>query len=566
MLKIKITVPLLFLVMAGNMLMAQNIDQGKKFLYYERYNSAKDVFSNLVSANPNNFDAVYWLGQTYIDMEDTASAQDLYQKTLQANPNIPLLMVGMGHVELLQNKTSDARNRFETAISLTKGKDANILNAIGKANVDAKAGDTAYAVEKLKMAADRDKKNPDIFLNLGDAYRRMTDGANAQISYQNALALDPKNARASFMIGRLYQTQGISQEQYYMKYYNDAMTEDPNFAPVYFWLYDYYYRRDVNKSRDYLTKYTGVADADPKNCYYQASILYASQLYQDAITKSDECITAGGSNPYPNLYGLKAYSYDKLGDSANAKTFFDTYFQKQNPEKLGPNDYATYAKVLLKFPGNEQIASAYVDSAVSRDTLESNKIDYITSIASNYAAAKNSASAGAWYAKILGVKKNFGKVDLYNAAYNSYIGGNCKTADSIYAIYSEKYPDEIYGYKWRARANECLDSTRAQGLANPYYEKVISLAEADTAKEKVKSDLIAAYNYMVAYQYNIKNDIPSALSYVDKILAVDPTNEGALKNQGALKAALTPKPKAKPQQATTTKEKVTPTKVKTKTK
>ena len=49
--------------------------------------------------------------------------QKLYQKTLQANPNAPLMMVGMGEIGITEGKTNDARNRFETAISLTKKKD-----------------------------------------------------------------------------------------------------------------------------------------------------------------------------------------------------------------------------------------------------------------------------------------------------------------------------------------------------------------------------------------------------------------------------------------------------------
>jgi tetratricopeptide (TPR) repeat protein len=561
--KFKITALVLSLILSGNMLFAQNIDEGKKFFYYEKFNSAKDVFSKLVNANPNNVDAVYWLGQTYLQLEDTASAKALYQKTLQANPNAPLIMVGEGEVELLENKANDARNRFETAISLTKGKDADVLSAVGRANIDAKGGDSLYAIEKLKQAADRDKKSPEILVNLGDAYRKIPDGANAQIAYQNALAINPNYARASFMIGRLYETQGVSQEQYYMKYYNEAIAKDANFAPVYFWLYNYYYRRDVNKSRDYLTKYISLADPDPKNCYYQASILYASKMYKESIAKSDECITAGGTNPYPNLFGLKAYAYDKMGDSVNAKKFFETYFQKQKPEKFGPNDYATYAKILLKFPGNDSIAANYADKAVALDTLETNKVDYITAIAANFAAAKNYAQAGNWYSKILGIKKNYGKIDLYNAAYNFYQGDSCKAADSIYALYIQKYPDELYGYKWRAKSNECIDSTRAQGLANPYYEKVISLAEADTAKEKVKPDLISAYNYMVAYYYNIKNDKETAISYINKILAVDPTNAAAFKN---LKELTAPPPLNKKNKTHTTKEKVTPTKTKAKAK
>src|SRR5688572_12265851 len=279
--KLKITSSVLSLLIIGNIIFnqnvfAQNIDEGKKFIYYERYNSSKDIFSKLVNANPNDIDAVYWLGQTYLGMEDTASAKALYQKTLQANANAPLLMVGVGHIELLENKTNDARNRFETAISLSKGKDAKVLHAIGRANVEAKAGDALYAIEKLKLAAERDKKNADIHVTMGDAYRKLTDGANAQISYQNALAINPNNARANFMIGRIYETQGFSQEPIYMRYYNDAIAKDPQFAPAYSWLSTYYYKRDINKAKEYLDKYIAVADADAKNCYYQASFLYAS--------------------------------------------------------------------------------------------------------------------------------------------------------------------------------------------------------------------------------------------------------------------------------------------------
>ena len=157
--KIKITSLVLTVLLCSNSIFAQSIDEGKKFWFSERYNSAKNIFSQLVTSNPNNSDAVYWLGQTLIEQEDVDGANALFQKSLQANPNVPLLLVGMGHVQLLQNSANDARNAFETAINLSKGKDANVLNAIGRANVDAKAGDVAYAIEKLKLAAEKDKKN-----------------------------------------------------------------------------------------------------------------------------------------------------------------------------------------------------------------------------------------------------------------------------------------------------------------------------------------------------------------------------------------------------------------------
>src|SRR6201994_3294093 len=70
-----------------NVAFAQTVDQGKKFLYYQRYKSANDVFDKILASNPNNIDAVYWEGQTLLAMKDSAAAGDLYSKALQTNGN-----------------------------------------------------------------------------------------------------------------------------------------------------------------------------------------------------------------------------------------------------------------------------------------------------------------------------------------------------------------------------------------------------------------------------------------------------------------------------------------------
>ena len=59
-------------------LFAQSLDEGKQFIYYERFNSAKDVFEKLVTANPKNEEAAYWLGQAYIGLEDVTNAKQTY--------------------------------------------------------------------------------------------------------------------------------------------------------------------------------------------------------------------------------------------------------------------------------------------------------------------------------------------------------------------------------------------------------------------------------------------------------------------------------------------------------
>src|ERR1035437_5064605 len=82
--RFKIFTLLFALLLAGNMLFAQTIDDGKKLYTYERYNSALTAFNTLVSANPTNVEAVYWLGQTMIANNNAAGAKDLYQKTLRS--------------------------------------------------------------------------------------------------------------------------------------------------------------------------------------------------------------------------------------------------------------------------------------------------------------------------------------------------------------------------------------------------------------------------------------------------------------------------------------------------
>jgi tetratricopeptide (TPR) repeat protein len=531
------------LILMGNILFAQSIDEGKKFLYYEKFESAQNVFQQMLTKDPNNVDAAYWLGQVYLqntDYIDTAAAKALYQKTLQANPNSGLIMVGIGEIELMEGKTNDARNRFETAINLTKKKEmADILLAVGRANVDAKAGDAVYAIDKLKQAAERDKKSSEIQNELGDAYRKIIDGANATIAYQTALDLDPKNARASFMIGRIYETQGYGQEPIYMRYYNDAISEDPKFAPVYYWLYTYYYQRDVNKAREYLNKYVAVADQDSKNCYAEASLYYVSKLYDEAISKADACIATAGAKPFPNLFGLKAYAYDKKGDSLNAKKSFEEFFAKVNPDKIGPNDFATYGKVLLKFPGQDSLAAVYVDKAVALDTVPEKKLGYVKDIAKSLYDAGKFLEAGKWYGKVLDVDHNYGKVELFYAGYSDYRGGNYKSADSVFKLYQQKFPEDLYGWYLGARSKEGIDSTGALGLAKPDYDKIIQIADTIADKASIKDKLIPAYRYMVAYNYNIKHEKDSAIVYNDKILEVDPTDATALKTKDALESQKT---------------------------
>ncbi len=561
--KMKTLILVFITIFFSSAIFAQSLEDGKKFLYYERYKSAKEVFQKLAAGNDEA--STYYLGQAMIGLEDIAGAKALYLQKLSATPNSPLLLAGMGHIGLLEG-SSDARSRFDAAASMAVGKRIDVLNAIGAPNSDPeiKNGDAGYAVEKLTQAtAIKGFKDAEVLVNLGDAYRKNSDGGNAIKSYDAALALNPNYARAIYRKGRLYQSQGITQEPLYLSFYNDAIAKDAKFAPVYSTLFNYYYESNVNKAADYLEKALAVSDDDPNACYKRASIKFAQKLFTEAIAKSDECIAASGGNPIPNLFGLKAYAYARLNDTTNAKNFFEQYFSKQVPAKIGAGDYSTFATILLKFAGSEQKAGEYIDKAVALDSLEANKITYLKQIATAYKSQNKLLEAANWYNKILGVKKNCTISDLYNAGYNYYRASKYDSSISVFNKYVAKYPEDMFGaYMIAKNIAASSDSTMVKGEAATAYLKSIEIGEKAVDKNKVKDYLIGAYSYMMQYSFNIKKDQAAAISFADKALALDSTDAQLIKSKEFVTknspTAPTTKPTT-PKATTTTPKKATNT-------
>ena len=537
-----------------NVAFAQSVDQGKKFLYYQRYKSAKDVFDKILASNPNNIDAVYWQGQTLLGMKDSVAAEELYSKALQTNGNAPLLLVGMGNIELRKGKTQDARQRFETAISLTKAKDINVLNAVADANDDAKDGDATYAIEKLNLATQiKNFNNPDTYLLMGDAYRKLIDGGNAVQSYTKALTLDPKLAEAKWKIGKIYLTQ--NNKEYFLPAFEEAVTMDPNYAPALYDLYFYYFNRsEVAKATQYLDKYIAVSDPSPSVDYDRTSMLWLDNKFDAAIAASKAVIASQGDKADLRYYKLIAYSYDSKGDSVSALDFMKQYFAKQKPEGFIPRDYSYLAQFEAKFPNDSLDVIKNYTKAINMDTSTIERNDILKEAIDRLKKIGNKGAYANLQGLAYSLNKNPNQTDLYNWGFAHYSAGNYKTADSIFCgIYETKYPTEIFGYLWCAKSTLAEDdSLNSKGLAVEPNIKLAAMARAldSTAKAangpdsiKYRSQAVNAYFFLASYYNDNKKDKASAIFYLEQILVVDPTNATAPKFIAILKK---PAPAARP--------------------
>ncbi|PWU02624.1 MAG: hypothetical protein C5B52_05250 [Bacteroidetes bacterium] len=534
-------------VLLCNIVFAQTVDEGKKFLYYERFKSAKEVLEKVVASAPTNAEAAYWLGQVLIEMKDVPGAKAVYQKALQANGSNPMLLAGMGHIELLENKGNDARQRFETAISLTKAKDVQVLNAVGHANVDAKeTGDPKYAIEKLNLAtALKGMKEPAVYINLGDAYKNQADGGGAVTAYQNALTIDPKYAEAKYKIGKIYWTQGPTQASIFLQNWNDAVALDPAYAPAYHELATYWFFRDINKSKDYFFKYKANTDFTPSVEAEEISLIYGSGDFKGAIAKADEKIQKEGANADAKLFRVKGYAYDKLGDSIQALSSMEQFFAKAPQDQVMPDNYVKMAEISAKFPDKANQADDYFNKAIAADTLVANRVDYANAAVNMYKKTGNEPKIAEWYTRILTLKPTYSKSDLYYAGLEQFRAENFTVSDSLFNIYKTKYPTEYYGYYWCFRSKWAQDTTLEKGPAEqaiPDCTKFIELAEAD--KAKFTSQLKVAYGFMAGFSANVKKDYPTAIGWLDKLLEIDPTNIDVQNNKKLLQKAMQ-KPPAK---------------------
>jgi hypothetical protein len=297
--------------------------------------------------------------------------------------------------------------------------------------------------------------------------------------------------------------------------------------------------RDVNKASQYFNQYKLNADAGPALDYEEASLQFAAGDFNNAIRKSDALLQTQGANADSRLYRLKGYSFDKLGDSVNAFSFLETFFQKAMPEQVNPDNYIVAALNAAKLKLSPDKIDYYFGMSIESDTLVANKLDYAKKASDFYKRAGNTVKSAQWLTKILSINPKISKVDLYNAGFENFKATQYQLADSIFSVYKTQFPNEVYGHYWSFRSRSVIDSTMELGLAVPDCEKFISIAELD--KSKNKSTLITAYGYMAGYNANVKKDLAIAKSFLEKIIEIDPTNQDAIKNRDIIDKALATK-------------------------
>ena len=415
------------------MLHAQSTDQGNQQLYYERFQSAERTFHQVIQQQPENGQAWYGLIRAYLQEGKSEEAVDTIRMAPQSAKDDPFYQAAYGYLLLNENKKDSAATLFNNALDQTRHKNADVLAAVARANIETKYGDANYAIDLLNRAIKRDKHNPRLNVLKGDAYRKLNNGSEAYKSYQRAIQKDKKLAAAYHKTGEIFLSQ--KNPDLYLQYFTKAIAADPQYAPSLYKLYTYEFYHDPTKAKQIYEKYIANADATIQNEYDMADLLYLNKEYNDAITKGKALLTSQGPMVQPRIYKLIGYSYAGLEDTMHAITFMKQYLDKEADSNIISKDYAALATFYSAMDDDDSLATVYFEKAIDREKDSAELYGYFKKLANLAKAEKDYAAQAKWLGRYYNGNNAANNLNLFNWGLAHFRAGDYEKSDSVFGLY-----------------------------------------------------------------------------------------------------------------------------------
>ncbi len=506
---------------------AQDVDAGKQLLYNERYAGAEAYFHNLLQKDPENEDAWLALTEAYIQQGEARQALDSLDKAPEDAKEEWSWMLAKAGALMATKKMAEANEIFESAISKTKSKNAEVLATIAKWHVVLDNGNPDYALELLEKALKRSRKNPEINYLQGLAYRNKVMGTEAYQAFREAINKDEDFAPAYYELGRIFLTQ--KNVDVYTDYFQKAIKANPSFAPAHYRLYVHYQAIQPEKAKMHFMHFRNNTDRNIQQEYDYTDLLYLNKQYDSAIARAQQLITLQGEQVKPRLYKLISYAKQGLQDTASAIAQMQLYFKNEEDSNLLVKDFETMGILFATEENKYDSAMHYMAIAAERTEDSADLRNYYQTLAAWAKQKDDPAAEAKWLGKYYLSDANASNVTLFNWGLAAYKAEDYLQADTVFALYAEKYPEQGYGYYWRARANAAIDTAMEWGLAIPHYQSLINLLDKplDSLSAGDKKWLSESYMYLASYEVNTNKDYDAAIDWFTKLLEVDPANETA---------------------------------------
>jgi len=489
-----------------------------KALYLIETEQMKKALADLeqaIGANPTDAALHYYLGYAFLKANERSRALAAFEKGIQTNDKELLNYAGKGWVSLLEGKVDDARLQFEKA-GVAKSRNAEVLKAVAEAYlIDNKYSvDAMTVLNRAKSAASSD---PEVQLLFGDAYLLQNNGGLSVTSYERAATLRPTMAKPYYKIGLVYERS--KNNELALENFTKATTIDPRYTLAYKELGEVYYL--MNNAEKALKAYEMYLSLTEKPEAGQLQLAFILSLGKD-YKRANEVFKKIADAPDVKVVTLRFYanSLYEAGDFTKSREVFEKYFSKAKPEDLVAKDFEDYGKALLKLK-QDSLGVIALQKSLS---INPEQQEILQLVGDTYFKNKKFPQAIEAYKKLMSKRKDPKSLDFFSIGRSYYFNNQFVEADSAFSKLISMQPEMTVGYIWEANTKAQMDPESEQGLAKPYFEKV--LEKGSTNPEKNKKDLINAYKYLAYYSY-LKKDYTTAKSNYEKWLTLAPGDKDA---------------------------------------
>ena len=534
------------LAVVGSASFAQSLDDAKKALDAEQYQKAATMLKTLVSSQAKKGENFYYLGELYLRTEYVDSARAVFTQGVAADPKFALNYIGLGEADLASNNAASAKTNFDKALDVASKKDHVPSMFIGKAYVAAEKPDYAAALPFLQKAdeLDKDDKDAETFLALGDFHAKQKQNSEALQNYLRALNINPNLHRAKVQIGRMYkESRAFPEAESALK---EVITADTNYGPAYREIAELYmqwanfepqnFDAKAASALENYKKYLDLTDKSFESRLRYAQFLFYAKDFKTLEQETSALAAVGANDPKaPVVLRLRGYSAYENKNYPQSLQYMNDFFAKTtDTSRLVGSDYLYLGKALLQ-SGNDSLALKNITKAVEMD---SNNVESLTEIAKAFYDAKKYAQSADIYDKAIAAAPNARGV-LYSYYYNGlaryfqYAGElNAKTnpskdilvkADSAIAKVAALAPETTDAYLWRGRINSLIDDeANPKGLMVPHFETFIQKVTVDKPELAAANarKLAEAYDQLGAYFAT--TDKAKAKDYFTKSVAANP--------------------------------------------
>ena len=538
---------------------AQDINQAKKAIDAEQFESAKTILKSIIKAKPSNGAAYFTLGNVYLTQSVQDSAKIYFQEGLNASDGAKLNYIGLGQMDLDKNDITGAQAKFALASKDMKKKDVQEFVYIARAYMNANKPDYKSAIAILTRAAINNSQDAQLQLALGDAYYGDGKQNEAYIAYRSAFQLDSSLLRAKMQLGVLLK--GAKSYDEASKAYNEVIAINPNYGPVYRELAETYYKIARNKPSQaaanykialgHYDKYMSLTDYSINSRMRRADFLILIEDYVALEAEANKMIELDKVNP--RIYRYLGYAAYKNGNVDVAIKSLETFITSPGNKAIAL-DYLYLGLTKIK-KGTSADGLSIDPTAFSSGLVDIKKaiemeplaVQELSEVGKQLFTQKLYIESAAIFEFGANTPDSTSFLDdnVYYGLANYYANINKEKGAKVDAVALQKAdaafdkvlvasPTYLEAYLYKARTNRLLekDDVMVKNYED-YVSKTTALGAEELAKPAVKTKFIESYNNMAASFAN--TDKAKAIEYFKKTLALDPANSYANESLKILK-------------------------------